>query len=257
MPGRTVARWARWYQDGYDLSGYARSIGELKWKFTEADLTTLADSVKGYLPGWCEMSPSSLDGNFDTTATSGLHAGASGPGAGRVIMIPQGIMTEPAQGDWAYCGRYQQADYMTSESGGAMVASLAFEGWDASASIGYDTPWGQLLHAKGAETAANTAAGIESLTGAATAYGGYLVYQVFAGNGTATISVDKSTTTNINASFSALTGATSGELDFSSAQAGIIALGKTTSIGRYIRWQLALNSATSVTFALAFVRAYH
>jgi hypothetical protein len=257
MPGRTVERWLRFYMDGYDMSGYARTVGALAWKFDEADLTAIADNVKGRLPVQCEMSPTSLDGNFDTTATSGLHVIASAPGVSRVCMIPIGINAEPVQGDWAYCGRYQQSGYTANNNSGAMVVNIPFEGWDAAYAIGYDIPWGQVLHAKGAETAANTAAGVESLTAAATVYGGYLVYQVFAGNGTETISVDKSTTTNINASFSALSGATSGEIDFSNPTAGIIALSKSTSIGRYLRWQLSLNSATSVTFALAFVRAYH
>jgi len=257
MPGRTVSRWGRIYLDGYDMSGYARSIGALNWKYNEANLTALADSATGSLPAGCEMSPSTVDANLDTTATSGFHAIMAVSGVSRLCMFPVGIQAEPVAGDWAYCGRYRQDDYMSSENGGAMTVSVNFGGWDAAYPPQYDIPWGQLLHAKGAETAANTAVGIESCTGAASLFGGYLLYQVFAGDGTATISVDKSTTTNLHASFSALSGATSGELNFSTPQAGLIALPKTTSIGRYLRWQLALNTANTVTFALAFVRAHH
>jgi len=252
MAGRTVQRWARAYLDGYDMSGYARSIGNLQWSFDEADLTALSDAVKGYLPTLCNISPASLDGNFDTTATSGLHVIASAPGVSRVCMFPFGINAEPAQGDAVYCGRFNQAGYTASEDGGAITVNIPFNDWDAGNQIRYEVPWGVLLRPKTATTAANTAIGVDNL--AASVYGGYLVYQVFAGNGTATTSVDVSTTTNLNASFGALSGATTGELDFSTPQAGIIPLSKTASVGRYLRWQIALNSATSVTFALAFVR---
>ena len=80
------------------------------------------------------------------------------------------------------------------------------------------------------------------------------MYQVFAGDGTATISVEDATT-NSDANFAALTGATSGEIDFSTPTAGIVAIGRTATVRRYLRWQISLNTATTVTFALAFVRA--
>jgi hypothetical protein len=259
MPGRTVSRWTRFYMDGYDMSGYARSVGALQWKFDEADLTALSDSAKGYLPVLADMGPASVDANFDTTATVGLHAVASAAGVSRICMFPIGIATEPAQGDWAFCGRYQQAGYTAAQNGGAMTVNMAFEGWDAAYATGYDIPWGQVLKAKGAAvTAANTAIGVESVTGAATAFGGYLLYQVFTGStGLATITVEKSTTTNLNASFSYLDPATTVELNLATPQAGIIALPKTTSVGRYLRWQLTPNGAISAIFALAFVRAFH
>jgi hypothetical protein len=252
MAGRTVARWGRVYMDGYDMSGYARSIGALDWSFDEADLTALADSVKGFLPAQCVVGIGGINANLDTTATSGLHVIANAPGVSRVMMVPLGIQAEPAQGDAVYCGRFNQSSYQANEEGGAITVNLGFEGWDAGNALGYNNPWGVLLRPKTATTGANTSAGVDGL--AASSLGGYLVYQVFAGNGTATISVDKSTTTNVNASFSALSGATTGELNFSTPQAGIIALGNAAAVGQYLRWQIALNSATSVTFALAFVR---
>jgi len=255
MTGRTVQRWTRIYLDGYDMSGYARSVGNLGWSFDEANLTALSDSIKGYLPALCNMSPSVVNANLDNTATSGSHAILSVPGVSRVVTIALGMRAAPAMGDPVFCGRYNQADYQAAEDGGAMVVNMNFDGWDAANMIGYDNPWGVLLHAAGAETGANTAIGHDGL--AASSFGGYLVYQVLAGNGTATISVDKSTTTNLNASFSALSGATSGSIDCSTPKAGIIALGKTATVGKFLRWQLALGTATSVTFNLAFVRDFH
>ena len=78
-----------------------------------------------------------------------------------------------------------------------------------------------------------------------------MTWQVFAGDGTATISVDDSADDN---TYGALSGATSGEIDFSSPSSGFVALATTATVKRYIRWQLSLNTANTVTFALAFVR---
>jgi len=250
--GRTVQRWARVYMNGYDMSGYARSLSPLVQTFDEADLTALSDPVKGYLPAMCNLGIGTVNANLDTTATVGAHAVLSVPGVSRNVMIPIGINAVPAQGDVVYTGKFQQASYLTAEDAGAMVVSIDFSDPDASAPIGYDNPWGVLLHASGAETAANTAIGVDN--GAASAFGGYLAYQVFAGDGTATISVDKSTTTNVNASFSALSGATTGEIDCSSPKSGFIALANPSAVGQFLRWQIVLGTAETVTFALAFVR---
>jgi len=252
---RTTQRWARVYINGYDMSGYSRSLGTLDWTFDEANLTALSDAAKGYLPYLCEMTPTMLNGNFDNTATSGLHVIANSPGVSRVVSIPFGMNAEPAQGDYVYCGRYQQAGYQANEDGGAVTVSIPWAGWDAANQIGYETPWGRMLKAKGNVTAANTAIGNDDL--AATLLGGYMVYHVFSGDGTATIKVQKSTTTNLDGSFSDLSGATTGSIDCSSPTSGIIALSKTATIGQYLRWQIALGTAVNVNFSLAFVRGIH
>jgi hypothetical protein len=46
-------------------------------------------------------------------------------------------------------------------------------------------------------------------------------------------------------------------IDCATPKFGIIELAKTATVGRYLRWQIALGTASSVTFALAFMRAYH
>jgi len=250
--GRTVSRWARAYVSGYDISGSARSLSPLIYTFDEADLTALSDGAKGRLPAGVNLGIGTINANFDNAAGNGAHSVLSSAGVSRNVMIPIGIQAAPAQGDPVYMGCFQQASYQAAENSGAMTVSIAFDDYDAASQIRYDNPWGVLLHAASAVTAANTSAGVDG--GAASAFGGYLMYQVFAGNGTATISVDKSTTTNVNASFSALSGATTGELDFSTPQAGIIQLANPSAVGQFLRWQISLNSATSVTFALAFVR---
>jgi hypothetical protein len=252
MADRTTIYWLRFYSDGYDLSGYARNAGPFVCSFDEAPLEALTDAVKGSLPLRANMTPTVLTGNMDTTPTSGLHVTHKTPGVSRVIIAAQGMMAVPALGDKCYVGRYMQTGYQALEEAGAMTVTIPFGGWDESNRINYDNPWARLLQAYGARTAANSSTGIDDA--AASALGGYMVYQVFAGDGTATISVDDSAN---NSAWSALSGATSGSIDCSAPSAGIVALGNTATVRRYLRWQLALGTATTVTFALAFVRATH
>jgi len=249
---RTTQKHARAYVGGYEMSGFSRSIGLLDWTFDEVgSLVALSDPAKGYLPGSCEMTPTALNANFDNSANS-LHAVASAAGVAWVCSFPVGMGADPAQGDPVYCGLFQQTAYQAQDDGGGVTVSIPFSGWDVSQQIGYPKPWGRLLHPYGVETAVNTAIGIDDL--AASAFGGYMAYHIFAGDGTATIKVQKSTTTNLNASFSDLSGATSGSIDCSTPSAGIVALGRTASIGQFLRWQIVLGTATTVTFALSWVR---
>ncbi len=78
--------------------------------------------------------------------------------------------------------------------------------------------------------------------------------QVLAGNGTATIKTQHAAL-NLDGSFADLGGCTTGVVDCSSPFAGIYnTTAVTTTVNQYLRWQIVLGTATSVTFALAFVR---
>lgn len=256
--GRTHPRWARFYMAGYDLSGYSRTVGPLKWEYEEAEITAqMGDSVKGYLPGKASISCGTLNGVFDSTVTSGLHVIASSVATSEVVMIPIGIRAAPAAGDPVFMGEFVQLGYTAEESGGAIFANVPFGEWDVSDLLSHSRskPWGVLIHAKAARTAANTAVGIDDY-GAATALGGYMMYQIFAGaggDGTATIKMQDAAA-NTNPSFADITGATTGELDCSTPQKGVVDLTATRDVRRYLRWQLALNGATTVTFAIGFCR---
>lgn len=252
--GRTTYNHMRFYADGYDLSGYSRQVGPLVWEYEEADLTAgLGDAARGRLPANCMINIGGYNGNLDNTA-SGLHAVAVSPGVSRVVMAPWGIRAAPAAGDPVFCGRFQQAGYQAQEDGGAMTVTIPWDGWDAANLIAFDKPWGVLLHANSAATAANTGTGVDDY-GAATALGGYLVYQIFSMNaaGTVTISVDDSAD---NSSFAALSGASSGAIGYASTPtAGIVAIGTGATVRQYLRWQIALaGGATTCTFASAFIR---
>jgi len=251
MTGRTAAKFARFYMNGYDVSGHTRTFGPLVWTYDEQGDAALSDEIKNYLAGHPMLSVGELNGFFDNTATTGLHIIASGAGVKRTVMCPIGMRAAPAAGDPVWCGEFTQLGYQ--EAGEGIVGvNIPFGGWDnTGATKAYEQPWGVLLHANSAATAANSTTGAGINNGAASAKGGYLAYQVFSGDGTATISIDDSAD---DSSYLALSGATSGELDCSSVQYGVVALGTTADVRQYLRWQIALNSATTVTFALAFVR---
>lgn len=253
--GRTTTRWSRVYADGYDISGYSRAIGPLEVTFEEADLTTMADPVKGYLRNHAQVNVGTLDAVFDNTATSGLHAVLSSP-ASRNVLVAKGIRGVPADGDPCFAGYFMQGAYQIAEDGMAVTANIPFTGWAADAStLQYAGPWGTLLHANASATADNSAgAGFDNPIAGATAKGGYFVYQILGGDaGTVTLSVDDSAD---NSSFTALSGATSGSVAASAGVSGIVAIGNGATVRRYLRWQLAFGTAATVTFVSAFMRAF-
>lgn len=250
--GRTVAKHTRVYIDGYDMSGYARAVGPLMQSYDEVDLTVFTDAIKGILPAHATLGIGTLNGVMDNTATSGLHVVMNAPGTIRTVMIPVGMNATPAQGDPVYTGQFEQQGYY-AEGDPAYVSIPFGTTSEAASTLLYDKPWGWLLHAKGAEIGANSATGIDD-NAAATAKGGYMCYQVFSGDGTATIKVQDAAV-NADGSFADLSGATTGSIDCSSVKYGIVAIGRTATVRRYLRWQVALGTASTVTFALAFVRA--
>ena len=249
-PGRTTLKHTRVYIDGYDMSGSSRALGPLVWTLDEQDLTCISDAVKGSLMGHATLGVGAINGVMDNTASSGMHVNFNASGVKRAVMLPIGIRAEPAQGDPVYMGEFEQQGYQYE----APYVNIQFALPSSSnATLLYDKPWGYLLHAKGEETAVNTAIGIDD-NAASSALGGYMMYQVFSGDGTATIKVQDAAT-NLNGSFSDLSGGTSGSIDCTTPKYGIVAIGKTATVRRYLRWQIVLGTATTVTFALSFVRA--
>lgn len=254
MAGRTLKRFTRVYVDGYDMSGYSRTIGPLLWEFEPVDLTAdLGDSVKGYLPGTPTISPGTLNTVFDNTATTGAHAVLSAQNDDRVVLVTIGDRAAPAEGNPAFMGEFLQLGYHADEDGGSIVANVPFGPWEGSSLIAYGQPWGTLAHALGAETAANSEDGYDDGCGAATSYGGYIVWHVTAGDGTATIKLQHCDTAD--GAFADVGGLTSGVIDCSSVQTGLaVTTAKTTTINQFVRWQVALGTATTLTFVLGFMR---
>jgi hypothetical protein len=253
--GRTLNRWTRVYVGGYDLSCYTRDIGPLAVDFNPVDMTApMCDAVRGYLPDAPTISPGVLNGLLDNTATTGFHPVAEAwGGTSKVVSVPIGIRAVPAAGDPVFHGKFFITAYQAVENGGAMTVTMPFGGYDVTAMINHKNPWGVLLHANSAVTAVNAAAGVDD-NGAASALGGYMVYHVLAGDGTATIKVQDAAVNN-DGGFADLSGATSGVIDCSTVQSGIVALGIGATVRQFLRWQIVLGTATTVTFVLSFTRS--
>jgi hypothetical protein len=252
--GRTVSKYLGVFFDGYALAGYTKKIGPLKTEFQAADVTTLGDTVKGFLPNQASVTVGTLNGIFDNTAATGLHVLASGAGVTRIVSVPIGIRAAMAQGDPCFNAQVIQDGYQAGEAGGAVIANVPFGEWAGNPTTAqYPWGWGLVLNANTARVGVNAASGVDNYGAAvSTLFGGYLCYHVTAGNGTATLSIDDSAD---NAAWVALSGATTGSINCAVVSAGIVALGRTATVRRYLRWQIVLGTATTVTFLLSFVRA--
>ena len=250
--GRTTLKNYRIYVDGRDMSGYSRSFGPLACTFEEGMDDSIDKDVKAVTLGNATVGMGTLNGIYDNTASIGIHAHLQTAGVERTVLIGIGIQTPPVNNDIAFMGTFNQNGYEVGGSDNPVTVSIPFANTSYGAdNLYYARPWGVLLHALAAETAANTAVGLDQLAG--TTAGGYMCYQVTAGDGTATLKVQHSTTTNLDGSFGDLL--SSGSIDFTGGgKFGIVQLAPTATVGRYVRFQIALGTATSVTFALAFVR---
>jgi hypothetical protein len=255
--GRTTLKNYRIYVDGYDLSGYSRSFGPLTCTYEEGVDDAVTFDVKKTWPGNATIGMGSLNGIFDNTATSGIHAILASQSQKRNIMIAVGIIAPPVNNDPCFVGQFVQTNYETGPSENPVTATINFQntsGAAAAGSLNYGQPWGVLLHALAAETGASTAAGLDQLAG--TTKGGYMMYHITAAAGTGAktgvIKVQHSTTTNDNAEFSDLL--SSGTLNCAAGVSGVVALAKGATVGQYIRFQTGFTLASSITYALAFVR---
>lgn len=251
--GRTVLKYSNVFVDGYDLTGYSRTFGPLTWSMGEAETTTIGDAVKNALPDVATVNVGAISAILDNT-TGASHDRLNGQGT-RTIMIPIGGRAAPAQGDPTFMGVFMQKEFATVASiGSAVTLSANFSGWAGEAtSLLYGNPWGRLLAAKSARTTINSAIGIDDY-GAATAKGGYMCYQLFTSNGTVNMKVqDAATNTDVSFADLAASGLVTAAV---TPTAGIVALSPTATVRRYLRWQMTLGTATTATFAIAFVRAF-
>ena len=256
MAGRTLPRFTRVYIDGYDVSGYSRTIGPLALEYEAIDLTAqMGDDVKGYLPGHPTISPGELNSVFETDSDSlASHGILSAQNDDRVVLIAIGDRAAPAQGDPAFMGEFLQLGYQAQEDAGAVVSNVPFGPWEQNSAIDYERPWGTLAHPLGAETAASSDVGYDDGAGGSTALGGYMVWHVTAGDGTATITLEHDDT-EADGGYAAIGGLTTGVIDCSTVQTGVaVTTARTTEILQYVRPQMTKGTATTVTFVLGFCR---
>jgi hypothetical protein len=255
MPGRSLSDYERLYMDGYDLGAYVMDCGERGIEYTPAESLCQADIGKGVSVGRIMPSFGPVNGVFDNTASSGLHAlSIAGQAARHYLIHARGVQAAPTIGDDVFAMIARLISYKSAGAENAVsTAKLVFAN-NAPDTIAYTQRFGVLLHAMGSETAANTS-NTNHNNGASTSSGGWLMYMIrsITGTGTVTISVDDSA----NAStWAALSGATSGAIATAIAPtAGVIQLGTTATVRQYLRPQIAFGgSATACVYALAFIR---
>jgi len=256
MAGRTLTKHTRVYVDGYDMSGYSRSIGPLAIDFDLADLTAkMGDAVVGYLPCKATISPGTLNVILETDSDStGSHGILSAQNDDRVVLVAIGDRAAPVAGNPAFMGEFLQLGYHAEDDACAVIANVPFSTWEAASLIAYDQPWGTLAHALAASDSDGSDSDDYQDYGAATSYGGYMVWHVTDGDGTATITMEHADSDD-EADAAAIAGLTTGEIDCSSVQTGVaVTTSRTQTINRYTRWQISMNSASEATFALGFVR---
>ncbi len=253
--GRSHSKFARIYFDGFDVSGHTRSVGDMGTTVEPATEAAWSDGVHSTILGQPEVVMGPINAIFSNTATTGIHAVAKTSGGVRNIMIPIGIQAVPADNDEVFCTTSDQLAYKVSGGDGMVAATIEMGNRSGIAGFtSYDNPWGKLVHANAAETTVNSSTSTVDY-GAQTTKGGWMMYHLFTSDGTDMTIKIQDAATDSDGSFGDLM--SSGSLDASSTpKFGIVALSKTATVERYIRYQLVFaGGATTATFALAFMRA--
>jgi len=251
---RINKRYTRLYDNGVDVSGYANEIGALDWNFAASPMSAFSDAVMNVIAGKATISAGDMNAFLDNDK-AGLFALASAASGTRTLSVAFGTTAIPVAGQPVFSWIFEQTDYSVSGGDGFVAATLPHSNASYASTLTYNNPWGVLLHPKGVETAANTAVGIDD-NGASSALGGVFIYHLFSSNGTVTLSVDDAAT-NVDGSFAALSGATSGSITAAvSPKHGMVALGTTATVRRYLRPQIAFGTGTTATYFSAFIRNY-
>jgi hypothetical protein len=249
---RNNTKFIRIYSNGYDLSGAASKIGTVGRTTDAPKGASLTDAVLNTVLGRSDIQCGPINAFLQAGATD-IHDRLNSAEGTHNILIAFGTNAVPAVGNPIFAACMEQGEYTVDGTDGIAGVNIAFPGASYSSVKGYQNPFGLLVHAYGAETAANTAvATIDN--GAASAKGGIFVYQLFSSTGAVTLSIDDGAANTGNGDFAALSGATSGSITAAaSPKSGMIALAPDAAVRRYLRWQLSIASG-SATFALAFIR---
>ncbi|MBX3048443.1 MAG: hypothetical protein KIT46_04480 [Anaerolineales bacterium] len=255
---RSIAKALRVLVDGYEMSGYARSLGPLTWNHEWARDEAVGVEMYAYLANQVTLSIGQLNVAFDTTPVSGPHeVFAGGEGEHRLVMaaIGRGGLA-PAAGDPAFVGEFMQGNYLADpgQTGQTLTVQMDF----ASSNLGglqslYAIPWGVLLQPLATVEAGNEDPGVDNpFTGAATNHGGYMLWMLADADDEVELKLQDADT-NEDAEFADL--ASSGPIAAGPA-AGIVPLARGTTVERYTRPQVVLGQATYARYALAFVRSF-
>ena len=246
---------ARVYMDGYDLSAYTVTIGPCGIEFDNTDQVCLSDAVTATKAvGHPSVPPVTLNGILDTEATVGLHTVASVPGSSVILTTVVGSANPAVAGDPTHTYTPWQLSYNPGvEMTGAVLATVGFSAVDAAQLGNYGQVFGHLLHPNTAVTAVNSGTSGHDY-GSQTTAGGFGFLHILGGDGTCTFTIEHSATDTDAALDSTGAIETFDTTDATTRAAEIKELSITTTVERYLRWQITLGTATTVTFVMGFVR---
>lgn len=245
-------KFTRLYNNGVDISGYANTIGSLDWTYAAAPNAAMSDAVFNAIAGRVTISAGTINAFLDNDA-AGLLNQVKTSATNYNLMVAYGTNAVSIAGDPMFAWQFEQMDFQAGGGEGFLPVTIPVGNASYSGILTHSKPWGVIVHPKGAETAVNTAVGIDD-RGASSALGGIFVYHLFSSDGTVTLKMQDAAT-NTNPSFSDLSGATSGSITAASTPAsGMVALSTTATVRRYLRWQLVFGTATTATFACGFIR---
>jgi hypothetical protein len=255
MAGRSLSRWVRVFVDGYNLSGYGRSIGPLAVAFDTADLTAqMSDTVKGYLFGAPSITPGTFNGVMQSTTDSGTEISKiQTAGVSRDILVAIGDRAAPVAGNPAFVCKSTHSGFQVVEDGGAIAVNADFGEWDASDIPNYSSPWGIMLTAE-YDSFDETLSGSVINTGLDTSLGGFFMYQVLPG-GSGRWVVKVMDDPDGGSGYADVEGLTVTISDASVPQAGIIqTTAITTQIEPYVKLFCTEDAAGTLILAAALVR---
>jgi len=229
-------------------------IGPLTHTAEPAGETALTDALNGFFPGVNTVSVGTLNTILDNTAVTGSHIVLEGgTGTKRVVSVAVGLTSAPVSGDPCFAGEFEQLTYLGV--GDPMVtASIDFNHSVRAASLLYAKPWGNIIHAKGAETGANSGESDHEHVDGQTTLGGFMVWQLFSADGTGTVTMSIEDDAATDGAYSSLV--SSGAIDAATDPvAGVVALGTAVTVEAFTRWQIAFGgNTTTATFFLSFHR---
>ena len=252
MPRTHKKNW-RVYVDGYDMSSHAMGIGPLAHLAEPVGETALADALNGFLPGVNTVEVGTLNTIFDNTATTGSQIVLKTIGGSRVVSVAVGGVSAPVEGDPCFAGEFTQKDYLASGDG-MVTASIEFGPDSTATSLLYAIPWGNIIHAYGAETGANSGTSDHEHVDGQTTSGGFMVWQLFAANGTGTVTLSIEDDAATDGTYTSLV--TTAAINAATAPiGGVVALGIGVTVDAFTRWQVAFGgNTTTATFFISFHR---
>jgi len=233
-----MTRWMRFFVDGYNLSGDARTVGSLEQVYDEVSLHGWSEAVVNYVAGHKATGIIDMQVLLND-ASSGAFEQLKSAGADRASVLFGGG-AEPTFGDPAYLIEVQQLKDVASFDAGAAVINV-----DLLPEAGNDhQPMGVVIHPENSINATTTGDSIDN--GAGTTNGFHASLHITAqSSGNYEFKIEHSTND--------IDWATLGTFTVDGSAIGSEQLTGTGTVNQYVRF-VATKTAGSVTPVCVFAR---